>query len=388
MGNRLMMLAISISCATAWAVGDNTHEQGVRFAGPGFDEETALKPPQWVPWFGIKTWPLKSSDTYDSIGGPRQLKVTAKCPPEKKTDPLFAICYGTVREMKEGSFVPRTPVCNEPTAEGASVPLLAIRGKWNTSTGAFERDDQVVTFACAPTFKGRIHLYGFNPIMGQPGDPKSDLDSSLNLGVLAKCYFWGFAQNRTGDDGGAERFRMYQACLRAARAEYCGRGISQTQSGTMIQIYEPTEGHLGGLPHKVEVDTKKDCDAFEGKLEVKYKHKVKPCFEALWNDERAVCVSHARFEEMPVGDCSKEYRYTFTYGGKGGVPSDGKDGGTKGPQSLVQSLIPAGPSDIPVAHCQRGDYNEAASHSRIKNRSAINTLDGGVLGCQNDIPCP
>jgi hypothetical protein len=194
-------------------------------------------------------WPRL--DAYDSVGGTKHIRVNAKCerdPKDVNPDPLFALCYGDVHV--DGS-VKKTPACDPKVASKGSVPLLAIRGKWNTSSGAFERDNEVLTFACAPTFKDKPKsLFRFKPITGDRNDPPSNLDSTKPphpyLGVMAKCFYWGFAQKKEGDQGDESRLRTYQACLRAARAEYCGGGVSQTEEGTIIQIYEPKETRVGG----------------------------------------------------------------------------------------------------------------------------------------------
>jgi hypothetical protein len=356
------------------ATGDNTHGQGVRFAGRGFDEQTTLQASQWVPWFSNTTWPPKSG-TYDSIGGAKQIRVNAKCEQDPSPDLLFALCYGEVHV--DGS-VEETPACDPKVASKGPVPLLAIRGKWNTGSGAFLRNDEVLTFACAPTFtkKNPRFLSEVKPIVGLPSDPPSDLDDSPNLGVLAKCYFWGFAQRKGHDRGDERRFLTYQACLRAARAEYCGGGRSQTEEGTIIQVYEPGKTTVG-QPIKVTLDPPECTTAKDPKSDKNYKDRkplrFKPCFEALWDHERAVCVSHARFEEMPARACQNDFEHAFSAFVKG----------------KEVRVFPVRSSSDPVfLHCKVNDYDAAVGQARVKNGSGINTLDGGVRGCHNDIPCP
>ena len=98
MGRLELIIVVCLYCAGALAAGDNSHPQGVRFAGLGFDEQQPLQPSQWVPWFGNSSWPPQS-DTYNSIGGTKQIRVEARCeqsPQDPSPDPLFALCYGTV----------------------------------------------------------------------------------------------------------------------------------------------------------------------------------------------------------------------------------------------------------------------------------------------------
>lgn len=61
-------------------------------------------------------------------------------------------------------------------------------------------------------------------------------------GVIAKCArSWGYAPWRTleADDGRAVSLQpLHQACTRAARADYCGDGISRTKDGTVIDMFD------------------------------------------------------------------------------------------------------------------------------------------------------
>ena len=373
MGKHALVTVVCFSCAVAFATGDNTHPQGVRFAGLGFDEQQPLRKVQWVPRFENTHWPPKSR-TYSSIGGLKQIKVEARCEEDPIPDPLFALCQGTVHDA-----LGKPIVACDPKAGREPVPLLAIRGRWNTGTNAFEQDDQVLTFACAPTIKERPRwLHEIAPFTGDPSDTRhTNLEYSMDLGVLAKCYFWGFAGFEQPKKTEESRLATYQACLRAARAEYCGGGISQTEQGTVIQIYEPTETKVG-QPTKVELDSAycahpknpKSSENVRNRLPLKFK----VCFEALWDNERALCVSHARFEEMPAEECKTKFPYEFS------VEGIGKD--------MRVFPVPSGSPDPVFLNCQIKDYETAVQKARVKNRSGINKLDGSVKGCVNDIPCP
>ena len=55
-------------------------------------------------------------------------------------------------------------------------------------------------------------------------------------GVLAKCVRWGY---KPWKKVGEISLRDYhQACTRMARADYCGNGISHTEDGTVIDVYD------------------------------------------------------------------------------------------------------------------------------------------------------
>jgi hypothetical protein len=95
-------------------------------------------------------------------------------------------------------------------------------------------------------------------------------------GVIAKCYRWGY---RPWVTGFGDLVPMHQTCTRLARADYCGVGIPHTRNGTTINVWDnlprpgPIQAHGGllGLPPL-------------GML-----------FEAGWNTEGAVCLSHSRW---------------------------------------------------------------------------------------------
>jgi len=95
-------------------------------------------------------------------------------------------------------------------------------------------------------------------------------------GVIAKCYRWGY---RPWITGYGDLVPMHQTCTRLARADYCGVGVPHTRTGTTINVWDdlpapgPIQAHGGilGLPPL-------------GML-----------FEAGWNTEGAVCLSHSRW---------------------------------------------------------------------------------------------
>ena len=386
----LFVFALLYSVATL-AVGDNTHGQGVRFSGFGFDEQDALRPSQWVPWYGNSSgnWPPQNG-TYNSIGGgTNQIRVEVQCDQDPIVDPLFALCSGTVYKVVSGSPKAIT-ACDSKAAHRSGrragpapglkpVQLLAIRGKWNTTPGAFDKNDGVVTFACAPTIEPKPQwLHEIEPFTGDPLDTrKTNLDESPDLGVLAKCYFWGFAGVGQARKSDTSRLATYQACLRAARAEYCGGGLSQTEQGTIIQVYEPRETHAGpptvtlGLQYckKEGIKNPKSSKPVAQKQGLEFQ----PCFEALWDSEKALCVSHARYTDMPVKDCQNNFPNEFT--------------AVVGHDEVRVSL--AKPGDKVFLNCQINDYQMVIRNALIKNRSGLNKLKGQpVKSCTNDIPCP
>jgi hypothetical protein len=112
-------------------------------------------------------------------------------------------------------------------------------------------------------------------------------------GVIAKCYKWGYQPWRpsTGVQSAAD---VHQACTRAARADYCGDGISHTAEITPVNIYDyswnfpnyhvvtaPVRPHhhiSGYLPN----DRNFHDDIFEG----------------AFGTQGALCISHWRYNSL------------------------------------------------------------------------------------------
>jgi hypothetical protein len=93
-------------------------------------------------------------------------------------------------------------------------------------------------------------------------------------GVIAKCYRWGY---RPWVTGYGDLAAMHWACTRLARADYCGDGVSHTQDGTWVNVWDdlPAPGPI-------------------------QQHGVRPLdgmhFEAGWNTEGAECLSRTRWK--------------------------------------------------------------------------------------------
>lgn len=92
-------------------------------------------------------------------------------------------------------------------------------------------------------------------------------------GVLAKCVRWGYKPWKTLQ--GISLREYHQACTRMARADYCGNGISHTQDGTAIDLYDRL-----GIQQKTEDS---------GMV-----------FEAAWGTDGAVFIDRPRYSETLV----------------------------------------------------------------------------------------
>jgi hypothetical protein len=55
-------------------------------------------------------------------------------------------------------------------------------------------------------------------------------------GVIAKCVRWGYRPWQTKN--GKSLAEYHQICTRMARADYCGDGVTHTQDGTLVDVYD------------------------------------------------------------------------------------------------------------------------------------------------------
>lgn len=135
---------------------------------------------------------------------------------------------------------------------------------------------------CTPDPKGdtRMLIYAgfFDEQLQYVADPQRFSISCVS-GVEAKCLRWGYLPWRTAPVGGASLAPYYQACIRLARADYCGDDHPSTRDGTSIDVYD----RVG-----VQQPTPELTDY---------------AFEAGWNSQGAVCVHHPRIpDNLQIAD--------------------------------------------------------------------------------------
>jgi hypothetical protein len=95
-------------------------------------------------------------------------------------------------------------------ASGNATGAIALAGRWSYAQGvagggAHIADAASFTFACQG-------------------------------GALAKCAEWGYKPWRSV--GGTNLAAHHQTCTRVVRADYCGDGVSHTENGQMINLYD------------------------------------------------------------------------------------------------------------------------------------------------------
>lgn len=129
---------------------------------------------------------------------------------------------------------------------------------------------------CAPDPSGDTRLVffagRFDEAMNYVADP-AEFSLSCVSGVQAKCLRWGYRPWARSPDGNTELAPYYNACLRAARADYCGDDQPTTRDGTTIDLYD-----------RVGIQ-KPESDPVEFR------------FEAGWSPAGAVCVQHPRIAD-------------------------------------------------------------------------------------------
>jgi hypothetical protein len=159
---------------------------------------------------------------------------------------------------------------NDPTRTGHT--FLYTLEQWVEDTGSWQP-------GCPVDSDGRSAAIPLAATWNEHGDrieSSSLFTFGCTTGVIAKCYRWGY---RPWVTGYGDLTPMHQTCTRLARADYCGVGVPHTRNGTTINVWDqlpapgPIQAHGGllGLPPL-------------GML-----------FEAGWNTEGAVCLSHSRW---------------------------------------------------------------------------------------------
>jgi len=131
--------------------------------------------------------------------------------------------------------------------------------------------------ACPVDLDGRRVAIPLAATWNEDGDrveSSSLFTFGCTTGVIAKCYRWGYRPWLTGY---GDLAAMHWACTRLARADYCGDGVSHTQDGTWVNVWDDLAG-----PGPIQE---------HGQGQVKGMS-----FEAGWNTNGAVCLSRTRWK--------------------------------------------------------------------------------------------
>ena len=162
-----------------------------------------------------------------------------------------------------------TSVQTDPQDPSGEILLYTLTA-YNPNTGATEN-------ICNPDPWGGRYA---TPVYGSWDSSGAHLDSTTQFmfactsGVVAKCVRWGYKPWKTV--AGSALADYHQACTRMARADYCGDGVSHTEDGTLIDLYDD----LG-----IQVRSAPDLQS--------------PLFfDAAWSPKGAYCVAKDRWLKL------------------------------------------------------------------------------------------
>lgn len=136
-----------------------------------------------------------------------------------------------------------------------------MSGKWRDD-GTHIADETTFNLICTAGAIGKCVRFGFKPWGKRPS---STSGASSN----------GITQDKT------TLWDLHQACIRAVRADYCGDGIGNTETGTLIDLFD----RYGIFPEDPKGDAEK-----------------KLVFEAAFSPQGAICVARTRIPERATLD--------------------------------------------------------------------------------------
>jgi hypothetical protein len=161
---------------------------------------------------------------------------------------------------------------------------------------------------CRPDAHGEQWAVPVKGLWGAKADYNPDATSGFTFGctssALFKCQAWGYFPWRTAQGNTYKPMTdVYQACIRMARADYCGDGRSMTYNGTAINGWDT-------LSPSIRRDDNEPSSTMQ--------------FESAWRPRGAVCLSHARWANLPPpeGLCGDKTRgpYTPVWGSDDATP--------------------------------------------------------------------
>ena len=147
--------------------------------------------------------------------------------------------------------------------------LLPIKHEWNAD---FSVDKRQVMAACVPPDPKPPPPPPLGPAPLPPANPTSPDEQA---GAIGKCIhegWFGFPPK----ENDATSVALFKACTRMARADYSGKGDTDTHIGIWVEVGTRSMEESNGAT----------CNLNDG------------CFEATWNEEGSVCLSRKRKERI------------------------------------------------------------------------------------------
>lgn len=155
-------------------------------------------------------------------------------------------------------------------ADATGEILLYTLTAVNPSTGAVENLCQADVAGLAKA----IPVGGSWSSTGAHTPSATTFTFGCTRGVIAKCVRFGYKPWKV--IGGRSMVEYHQACTRMARADYCGDGVSRTEDGTEIDLYDD----LG-------INQRSPLNLLSPML-----------FEAAWSPQGAYCISKSRWLKL------------------------------------------------------------------------------------------
>ncbi len=162
------------------------------------------------------------------------------------------------------------PACED--NYGNVAPAMPLQGAWDGTTASRSSNDpNKITWACSTGALGKCAATG--------------LDNTLGYAPWENN--WYYTTDSTGNWVSVTGQKIHQTCTRMIRADYCGDGVSHTETGTAIDVTD----ELYYYSSRLAADT--------------YKHN-----EALWTEKGAFWLSCSRLgaPDMVNFSCSNGHQ--------------------------------------------------------------------------------
>lgn len=151
-------------------------------------------------------------------------------------------------------------------------------------------------------------------------------------GVMGKCTRWGYMPWKTLPDPRGASYpavnmkNVWRACVRAARADYCGDGVSRTVNGTSVDMYDVfgfVQKVGEGKPHPLMFAEESSFDVGgAGCLErSRYESLPASCLEGIWIPPDYETPGHYRPVYHPIQNYAEGERNSCLYTSTGAVRS-------------------------------------------------------------------
>ncbi|HRI49157.1 MAG TPA: ADYC domain-containing protein [Pseudomonadota bacterium] len=159
------------------------------------------------------------------------------------------VLWGTLggRAISGADFIGATVTETAPDGAVFDLTISAIEADPQDPSGevllytltAYNPETGTVDKVCDPDSSGgqwATPVYGSWDTTGAHIQSPTQFMFGCTSGVVAKCVRWGYKPWKSV--GGTSLADYHQACTRMARADYCGDGISHTENGTLIDVYD------------------------------------------------------------------------------------------------------------------------------------------------------